>query len=54
MVNLSKKNNTELIKKGMDTRSIPVLFVINVLKYIELQFLKISFFGTSLISIVKK
>ena len=31
-----------------------IVFVINVLKYIELKLLKISFLGSSLVSIVKK
>ena len=54
IVSISKHNKTELIKKGMDTKSTPILFIINVLRYIELKILKIRFFGTSLISIVKK
>ena len=54
MMNLSKQNNEEIIKKGMDTQSKTVTFVINMLKYIELKFLRISILGSSLISIVKK
>ena len=54
MINLSKKNKVEIIKKGMDTQPKFILFVINVLKYIELKLLKISFLGSSLVSIVKK
>ena len=54
MMNLSKQNNEEIIKKGMDTQSKIVTFVINMLKYMELKFLRISILGSSLISIVKK
>ena len=54
MMNLSKQNNEEIIKKGMDTQPKTVTFLINMLKYIELKFLRISILGSSLISIVKK
>ena len=54
MMNLLKQNNEEIIKKGMDTQPKTIIFVINLLKYIELKFLKISIIGSSLVSIVKK
>ena len=54
LMNLSKKSNEDLIKKGMDTQAKPILFIINLLKYIELKFLKINFVGSSLILIVRK
>ena len=38
----------------MDTQPKMVLFIINMLKYIELNFIKINVLGSSLISIVKK
>ena len=53
-MNLLKQNNEEIIKKGMDTQPKTIIFVINLLKYIELKFLKISIIGSSLVSIVKK
>ncbi len=54
LINFSKKNDHEIIKKGMDTQPKMVLFIINMLKYIELNFIKINVLGSSLISIVKK
>ena len=54
MMNLLKQNNEEIIKKGMDTQTKTIIFVINLLKNIELKFLKISIIGSSLVSIVKK
>ena len=54
IINLSKKDKTEIITKGMDIQPKIVLFVISMLKYIELKFLRISVLGSSLISIVKK
>ena len=54
MTNLSKKNKEEIIKKGMDTQPKIILFVINMLKYLELKLFKVSILGSSLVSIVKK
>ena len=54
MINLSNKNKVEIIKKGMDTQPKLILLVINILKYIELKFIKINLLGSSIISIAKK
>jgi len=54
MITSPSKSKSEIIKKGMDTQPKLVLIIINILKYIELKILGISFLGSSLISIVKK
>jgi hypothetical protein len=54
MINLSKQNDEETIKKGMDTQPKIIMSIISMLKYIELKFLNISILGSSLVSIVKK
>jgi len=54
MVNFSKKNDVEIIKKGMDTQPKIVLFIIKTLKFLEMNFIKINILGSSLLTIIKK
>ena len=54
MLNFSKKKDEEIIKKGMDTQPKIVLLIINFLKFLEMNIIKISILGSSIITIIKK
>ena len=50
----SSKSKKDVIKKGMNTENILVKSILSIFKFLELNFFKYSFLGSSLISIVKK
>ena len=54
LINASHDNKKNIIKKGMDTKSKFVWFILSVIKYLELNIIKFNIVGSSLISIVKK
>ena len=54
LINVSNDNKKDIIKKGMDTKSKFVWFILSIIKYLELNIIKFNILGSSLISIVKK